>query len=307
MIALDNDGRTEGEDFAILVVDDDPLFRESFVSLIKHFHTTVHEADSVVSALEIFKKQHPPVVFTDVNMPGLNGIELVRILMSEDPDVLVAVITGIAEEALAIDSLKAGATDFVRKPVSLGELQRVLGRFGSILNRRRDRLFAPEHVRRFHLELDIQNNPQALAPTVQYVLQFLPRFVGERELMQIGLGLNEILQNAFEHGNLGIDSARKQRLIDSNQFESTLKEACTASAAKKIRVIVDVEGSQLCCKIEDDGEGFDWRNLPDPTSSFEARTSASGRGIYLARKIFDTVTFNEKGNAVALTKRFSAG
>ena len=77
----------------------------------------VHTAQNAVKALEIFKKHSPPVVMTDIKMPGMNGIDLLKTLKELNPDVEVIMITGHGDINLAIKSLKFEATDFITKPI----------------------------------------------------------------------------------------------------------------------------------------------------------------------------------------------
>lgn len=77
----------------------------------------VHTAQDAVRALEIFKKHSPPVVMTDIKMPGMNGIDLLKALKELNPDVEVIMITGHGDINLAIKSLKFEATDFITKPI----------------------------------------------------------------------------------------------------------------------------------------------------------------------------------------------
>lgn len=77
----------------------------------------VHTAQDASKALEIFKKHSPPVVMTDIKMPGMSGIDLLKALKELDPDVEVIMITGHGDINLAIKSLKFEATDFITKPI----------------------------------------------------------------------------------------------------------------------------------------------------------------------------------------------
>src|SRR5204863_317702 len=72
--------------------------------------------------VEVFKTGRPPLIVTDLKMPGMSGIELLQSVRQLDGDVAVIVLTGAADVKTAIDSLKLGAYDFIMKPVNVDEL-----------------------------------------------------------------------------------------------------------------------------------------------------------------------------------------
>jgi len=114
----------------ILLVDDDTATRDSLVqylSLLGHEVTPCAEA---ASALELARARHFEMVFSDIQMPGRTGIELVRDIKAlpgpAAPDLVL--YTGHADLDLAIGALRAGAYDYLTKPINLEELGAVLQR-----------------------------------------------------------------------------------------------------------------------------------------------------------------------------------
>jgi signal transduction histidine kinase len=101
----------------VLLVDDEAGIRKVLRISLEDGGYRVHTAEDAVRALEIFKKYTPPVVMTDIKMPGMDGIDLLKALKDEDPDVEVIMITGHGDISLAIKSLKFEATDFITKPI----------------------------------------------------------------------------------------------------------------------------------------------------------------------------------------------
>jgi two-component system response regulator FixJ len=98
------------------VVDDDPAVRESLAFLLD---SADHAARTYASAEELLAKidsLEPGCIVTDVRMPGMNGLELVRALKDRGAPHPVIVITGHADVPLAVEAMKAGVADFVEKP-----------------------------------------------------------------------------------------------------------------------------------------------------------------------------------------------
>ena len=100
----------------ILVVDDDPYILESTSMMIGVFGYSVAASQSVDDALDKIKSNVFTVVLTDIKMPGRSGIELLQILHADKPEIPVILMTGYAELDTAIDAIKLGAFDFIKKP-----------------------------------------------------------------------------------------------------------------------------------------------------------------------------------------------
>jgi signal transduction histidine kinase len=102
----------------ILLVDDEPGIRKVLGAVLADEGFTVHTAPDAETALEIFKSVRPCAVFTDIKMPGNDGLWLLDRIKNEDPDAQVIMITGHGDMDLAVESLKRQASDFITKPVS---------------------------------------------------------------------------------------------------------------------------------------------------------------------------------------------
>ena len=113
----------------ILIVDDDPDLRDIFKYGIQHSGYECLTANSAFEALEILH-QHPiDVVISDINMPEMNGLELIKVI-KERHDCDVIILTGYIEDFTYEELIGLGASDFIQKPVRISEfiarLKRVL-------------------------------------------------------------------------------------------------------------------------------------------------------------------------------------
>jgi putative two-component system response regulator len=100
----------------LLVVDDDPYVLESLASLIKEFGYPVNTCSNAADALAELKNRKYDVVLTDIKMPGITGIELLRRIRDFDTQIPVILLTAFAELDVAVDAVKRGAFDFITKP-----------------------------------------------------------------------------------------------------------------------------------------------------------------------------------------------
>lgn len=98
------------------VIDDDEAMRESLAFLFKSAKIPVQVFDSAASFLDRFAEIKPGCVITDVRMPGMSGIDLLKRLRELKSDLPVIVITGHGDVPLAVEAMKYGAADFFEKP-----------------------------------------------------------------------------------------------------------------------------------------------------------------------------------------------
>jgi signal transduction histidine kinase len=112
----------------LLVVDDEEGIRKVLSISLSDIGYEVFTAENGDQALELFRKETPPIVLTDIKMPGMDGIELLQKIKLENPDTEVIMITGHGDMDLAIKSLKFRAIDFVTKPINDEVLEIALNR-----------------------------------------------------------------------------------------------------------------------------------------------------------------------------------
>jgi two-component system response regulator FixJ len=103
-------------DPVVYVVDDDEAVRQSLEFLLKTANVAVQGFDSAKAFLEVLPQVRFGCVITDVRMPEITGIELLRRVKEAKPELPVIVITGHGEIALAVEAMKIGAVDFLEKP-----------------------------------------------------------------------------------------------------------------------------------------------------------------------------------------------
>ncbi|UZP68937.1 response regulator [Desulfovibrio mangrovi] len=112
----------------ILVIDDEMPTLKMFVLILNAMGHEVLTAESGEQGLEVLRAEHPPLVLTDIKMPGMDGIEVLQKIKEENQATEVIVITGHGDMDLAIKALNLDATDFINKPVRREALQGALAR-----------------------------------------------------------------------------------------------------------------------------------------------------------------------------------
>ena len=115
-------------DKKLLVIDDEPSTLKMLRRLLGAYGYSVLTAGSGEEGLEIFRNERPPLVITDIRMPGMDGIEVLRHLREISPEVEMIVVTGHGDMELAIRSLRNSASDFINKPIHRVALEIALQR-----------------------------------------------------------------------------------------------------------------------------------------------------------------------------------
>jgi DNA-binding NtrC family response regulator len=112
----------------LLLVEDDPAIRRSLAETLEAEGVEVHVACSAEEALARLAEIAPEVVLTDVRMPGMDGLSLLRLLRERVPDVDVVVMTAFDEMPTVVQAMRDGAFELIVKPLRLADLRATLGR-----------------------------------------------------------------------------------------------------------------------------------------------------------------------------------
>jgi len=112
----------------ILVVDDDESLRRVTEVQLQQGGYQVLTAASGQEALELLQKRPVELVVTDLKMPGMSGLELLKRIRADYPELVVIVVTAFGTIETAVEAMRAGAYDYVTKPVHIEELKLTIGR-----------------------------------------------------------------------------------------------------------------------------------------------------------------------------------
>ncbi|WP_319469713.1 response regulator [uncultured Pseudodesulfovibrio sp.] len=112
----------------ILVIDDERPTLKMFTLLLSAYGYEILTAENGRDGLELFKKERPGLILTDIKMPLMDGIEVLKEIKQLSPNAEVIVITGHGDMDLAIQALNLDATDFINKPLQREALEHALER-----------------------------------------------------------------------------------------------------------------------------------------------------------------------------------
>jgi len=289
----------------ILVVDDSPTQLRQIQMVLESEGFTVRTAKSGPAALESIRSEKPTLVITDLQMPEMDGFQLVAAVRESSPSVPVIVTTAQGSEEVVAKVLRHGASSYVPKRDINSELAPVVRQVMSInqiaLSVRRVAKFAVESSIKLCLESDENLIPSVIArlelPLVELDLY------DEGERMQIAMALDESLLNAIVHGNLEVSSDLRE-IDDGESYAAMVKQRKTEEPYCSRRVMVSLRATtkEASITIRDEGPGFDRSNLIDPTDPDNLELFG-GRGLMLINAFVDEVIHNDAGNEITLIKR----
>ncbi len=130
----------------ILIIDDDEQIRRLLESLLRDDHDCV-VSQSAEEAIEVLKTNRFDLVISDINMGGISGLDLVPFVLREAPDTVVVMISGLQTIDTAIGAMRAGAFDYIMKPLDISHVEAAVSRALA-----HSRLLAQKRIYENHLE-----------------------------------------------------------------------------------------------------------------------------------------------------------
>ena len=120
----------------VLIIEDDKNVRVLLRRLLERkYRMSVLEAEDGIQGMEIYKKENPKMIFLDINMPNMNGMEFLTSLRSQDTETPVVVMSGFSEKDCVEKMMKLGVTDYMIKSEFILRLN---GRIEGILDKNRE-------------------------------------------------------------------------------------------------------------------------------------------------------------------------
>jgi CheY-like chemotaxis protein len=286
--------------FSILLVDDSLTDRRLIEGLLnKRLHFSVDTAEDGSHALKKMKAKVPDIVVTDMQMPNMDGLQLVEQIRSLYPLVPVILITSEGSEDLAARALQRGAAGYVPKSrceellrdtiENVMELTRSESSFERIIDCAEVSFF----------QFSFENDFAMIAPLFE-LAQRMTVSMGvcdETAGVQVGVALEHAIMNAIYHGNLEIEGA-------ANGDRTVMNERLSQSPYKDRKVHVEIRITREEAKflVRDDGPGFNVKEVA-ATGQKKALNGESGRGLLLMWAFMDSVNFDSKGSTVVMVKR----
>ena len=130
----------------LLVIDDEAIARQQLQQIFRHLEYTVKTCDSGIAGLQALETDHFDVILTDLRMPDISGMDVLRRARERAPDAAVIMITGHSTVDSAIESMKAGAFHYIARPFRIDEVRETVRQAVEFSQLRRDNRALREQV-----------------------------------------------------------------------------------------------------------------------------------------------------------------
>jgi two-component system, cell cycle response regulator len=259
-------------------------------------------ASDPTTALAVIDSAAPDIVLTDLFLPDAGGLILVKELKARHEPCPVIVMAQDAPEPLILEVLRSGAADYLHKPITEDELTQAV---------QRARMLLPDDpadlpgLCRCEYRVTVDSDPAHIPGIISWLIKTTASASSPLQRLHLQGALQELLFNAIEHGNLEIVYQEKQEALAAGQYEQLLAGRLSQARLKDRRVTIharyDKSGNSLTYRITDEGKGFEWRTLLMRSQDMCGSEDVNGRGIFLARSFFPSLTYNECGNEATIT------
>lgn len=290
-----------------LVVDDSLMDRRLAGALLKRAAMETVMAENGAEALARIEERAPDIVITDMQMPEMDGLELVKEMRARYPHIPVILMTAHGSEELAVRALQTGAASYVPKRSLAHDLSGTVHSVLELAKASRASLRVLSSLQQIESRFVLDNDVSAIPLLVGHLEGDLTRLKAcdETALIQVGVALREALVNAIYHGNLEVSSALRELdggkpyhdLAEQRRWEEPYRE-------RRVHIREVLRRTEVTYEITDEGPGFDPAGLPDPMDITQLER-VSGRGLLLIRTFMDEVSHNERGNQITMVKHLA--
>lgn len=272
----------------LLLADDDPAAHALLAAVLRPPLWRIDSAYDGLAALAMAEERPYDVVLTDVRMPGIDGLELLRRIRKIRPEAKVVVMTADSTPANLVDAIRAQAFCYVSKPFAPKVLAEMLSQAVNNTGQWQDDIEVLSAAYNW-ISLRLRCKMETADRLIQFVREMEMDLPAE-ERENIAAAFRELLMNAIEHGGEGDPRLRVQ-----------------VTYVRTTRAIIYL--------IQDPGKGFSFEDIAhaaianppdDPARHLEIRAEKGvrpgGFGILLTRNLVDELLYNAKGNEVLFIK-----
>jgi len=293
---------------SILIVDDNPELAKSLGKLLAEHNYRVETASRCSDALRKLRRNLYDIVVCDIDMPGMNGLDLLEKIRQDGRAQEVILMTGFMEQEHFVRAIRLGASDFINKPVEIQHLLKSIEIITARLIDRRNKvnMFNSFEQAEFSCVIDPQMYSAAgvtkiLNPILQKNLE-LPHDT----LSDLLTCTDEMLQNAFIHGILELTD--EEWLSEHDQLCELIRRKLLqpeiVGRRMRFSMWMEKEKEAIAICVEDDGPGFDYeswlkRLRADDNLSMEAH----GRGLAMLYFLSDHLEFGNGGRKVMMLRK----
>lgn len=285
----------------VLIVDDTAVDRRLAGGILeKSSDLSVCYAENGNEALLKIGNELPDLVVTDLQMPELDGLQLVNQINERYPNLPVVLMTAHGSEVIAAQALASGAACYVPKNDLAENLAETVSHILAISNSDARYNKLTSCAKKTEFEFELVNDPDLIEPIVELVQQLVSsqQLMDSTNRVRLGVAMEHALSNAMIRGNL--EMCRDEfPVITAENASQRANAAPYRDRLVHVHILVTRDKCQLV--IRDEGPGFDVSLVPkagDP----ESFKDGIGRGLVLMTTFMDQVEFSSDGRQVTMVK-----
>jgi CheY-like chemotaxis protein len=290
----------------ILLAEDEVPLRNAFVRLLSELgHEVEAFGDGAGLCAVLDGGAQPDLVWTDLAMPDVDGLTVIRRARKRLPTVQILVVSGHSDGEHVLSALREDADHFLAKPVEMSDFYAVLRRIADICAADRDKVRAWHSFSRCDLELSVPADFGVAAATAALFGKHSRSFLDEHGCRGLQMAVHEILLNSIEHGCLEITRDEKLEALSQNRYSELIaaRRADARLGPRFVTVHMTAAADRgVEVTLADPGPGFDPATLPDPSDP-DFGDLPSGRGTFMARLHVDELVYENGGRTAILRAR----
>jgi len=261
----------------ILIVEGNAELRTVLAGALREQGHDVVTAGDRNEAIDREDLEDFDLIISDLAEYSDSGVQIVSELKRKRLFVPIVVSSEEAQQAGIVKAFKLGASNYLRKPYDQDELLSIVDKTLGYKLRFVEDLKVLPYVRE-HIEFELPSDISLMNGVLHYLTERVAALgVIKPDASNLFIALDEAFVNAVKHGN-------------------------RHNHQKLVRITADLSTKEARFTIEDEGEGFDVNQIPDPRDP-ENLFKTSGRGVLLIYNIMDEVEYNERGNRLTMVKR----
>jgi CheY-like chemotaxis protein len=294
----------------ILVAEDSSTQAAQIRLLLEGAGHEVQLAQDGREALAILQQHLPDLVLTDLDMPHVNGLQLVEAVRDRYPRIPVVLMTAFGTDETAVQALEQGAASYVPKRNLASDLIETIAGVMSVMQSSREEQRVADYLVETDAAFCLQNDSKLIGPVVSFIQETMEsmHLVDATQRVRVGVALEEALRSALFQGNLELSSEQLREAYHledgGHSYYQMLDERRRQSPYRERRVHVEAHFTrdESVCTVRDEGVGFAVRHL-EQFDDVQHLERDDHRGFLLMKTFMDEVRFNESGHEVTLVIR----
>jgi DNA-binding response OmpR family regulator len=199
---------------SILIAEDDIRLRQLYVEYLALFFNTVYEAKDGLEALQIYKEKSPDIIISDINMPKLDGLQLIEKIRQKDMQTQVVILSAYADQETLLQAIKLNLFEYLVKPVESQQLKDLIMSMIRKIQHAKNHLCMPDGYK-WHKE-----HRQLFKNDLEIILQ-----EGEKRLLEI----------LIRYINTNVSNETLYQYIFSDEPQKEYSSHAITSLVKRVR------------------------------------------------------------------------